>query len=708
VRRAVALFLGTFAVSVLHGQTCAPVRIPPSATVSASLDNSSCLLSDGTAYQAYRLVLADRGQLQITLSGTTNNLIPILRDSTGAQIASGAAIQQSVEAGSYTLLVDGQTPGQVGGYIVQTAFTAEPGMLCATFDSIGLNDAAAGTLGMSGCALPSGTAYEAYALTTLGSGTLTISVSSPDFTPTVMVRQPDGTAVASGGALQATVYADTQYEILISTADVLGAYQLSTSFQPAATETCVPQATFSASASDNSTVTTANCTSAGDNGALSYFTYYNLTLTAAGLADLSAASSAFNPTIYLLDQSGNTIALDSGGGGSTAGQSIAEIRAQLSPGNYTVEIASSVAPGGAYAFNYQFTAGSPQPCSLTAASPSGTVAGTLTPSSCRDNDLGLADLYSLTLPADGTLDVTLTSSAFAGRLAFGDTKDNLILLNEDDFGLGSTELMTNLPAGTYTVAAAAISGTGAYQLTANFSAHALTPCTYVQPVDNNGGYIADLGEGSCPGPNGQPMDLYQFTLPSAGVVLAVMTSSQVEGHLTLTDQFGNVLRSDEDSYAPNDPLIIQYLPAGAYQLLARAVSSTAGGLYEVDVRTTAGPRPPFCTPQGGLTLGATINGSLGYTSCQYTDSTFADVYSFTLNAAATVNLEMDSSAFSAYLILLDSNGNLLADGDSGGGASAVIQQALPAGTYYAVAKAEPYIGYYYSVGAYALSLTQSQ
>jgi hypothetical protein len=204
------------------------------------------------------------------------------------------------------------------------------------------------------------------------------------------------------------------------------------------------------------------------------------------------------------------------------------------------------------------------------------------------------------------------------------------------------------------------------------------------------------------------LDLYQFTLPSAGVVLAVMTSSQVDGHLTLTDQSGNFLRSDEDSYAPNDPLIIQYLPAGIYQLHARAVSSTAGGLYEVDVRTTAGPRPPFCVPQGGLTLGATINGTLNYTSCQYTDSTFADVYSLTLNAAATVNLELDSSAFSAYLILLDANGNLLAGGDSGGGASALIQQALPAGTYYVVAKAEPYSGYYNSVGAYSLSLTNGQ
>ena len=690
----------------LHGQTCAPVRLLPSATVTGSLDGSSCQLSDGTAYQAYRLVLPDRGQVQTNLGGTTNNLTLILRDGDGRQLASGTSIQQPIEAGSYVLLVDGQTPGQVGSYSLQTRFAPEPDMDCTNFDSIGLNDSIPAMLGASGCSLPSGASYDAYSLTTLGSGTLTITVTSPDFTPAVMVRQPDGTAAANGAAVQVvSVYANTAYEILVSTADSLGAYQIVTSFQPATTETCVPQATLSAAATDNSTVTTSNCTATGDDGSLLYFTYYNLTLAGAGLADLTASSSAFDPTIYLLDQSGNPIAFDADGGGSSAGQSRAEIREQLAAGSYLVEIASSVPSGGAYSFNYQFAPASPQPCVPAAAALSGTVAGTLTPSSCRDNDLGLTDLYTVTLPADGTLDVILSSTAFSGRLAFRDAKDNLILLTEDDAGLGSSELTTDLPAGTYTIAPAAISGTGAYQLNSTFTAHPITPCTYVQPIDSNGGYIADLGEGSCKGPNGQPLDFYQFTLPADGVVLAVMTSSQVDGHLTLTDTAGNFLRADEDSYAPNDPLIIQYLPAGTYQLQARAASATAGGLYEVDVRTTAGARPPFCSPQSGLSPGAAINGVLGYTSCQYGDSTFADVYAITLSAPANVNLQLGSAAFAAYLVLLDATGNVLVANDSGGaGASASIQQALPAGSYFAVAKAEPYSGYYSSVGAYTLAL----
>src|SRR5215469_712514 len=144
----------------VYGQTCQPVRMSAVGVVAGALDGSSCVLSDGTAYQAYSLVLPNRGQMQINLGNTSANLVLMLRDSAGRQIASGSSIQQPLEAGSYTLLVNGQTPGQVDGYQVQTAFTPEPGMLCANFDSIGLNDAIAGSLGVSGCALPSGTAYE--------------------------------------------------------------------------------------------------------------------------------------------------------------------------------------------------------------------------------------------------------------------------------------------------------------------------------------------------------------------------------------------------------------------------------------------------------------------------------------------------------------------------------------------------------------------
>ena len=93
------------------------------------------------------------------------------------------------------------------------------------------------------------------------------------------------------------------------------------------------------------------------------------------------------------------------------------------------------------------------------------------------------------------------------------------------------------------------------------------------------------------------MDYYTFTLSADALVLAVVTSSEVDGYLTLYDSNGNAVRSDDSSYGSNDPLIVQYLPAGTYKLAVRAASSTVGGLYQVDLRTVTGPRPPFGTPK---------------------------------------------------------------------------------------------------------------
>src|SRR5271157_3793991 len=111
-----ALVLGV-ALSLLHAQECPPTaRLLPSGTISASLDASSCLLSDGTAYAAYRLDLGARGQMQLDLNPGNADLILILRDGTGAQIGSGTSIHRPIEAGGYTVLVNGRTPAQAGAY----------------------------------------------------------------------------------------------------------------------------------------------------------------------------------------------------------------------------------------------------------------------------------------------------------------------------------------------------------------------------------------------------------------------------------------------------------------------------------------------------------------------------------------------------------------------------------------------------------------
>jgi hypothetical protein len=377
---------------------------------------------------------------------------------------------------------------------------------------------------------------------------------------------------------------------------------------------------------------------------------------------------------------------------------------QLPAGSYIVELFSdAVSGGGNYTFTYAFTAGNPQGCqpAVLNAVPSA-VSGTLSSTSCRTS-LGVADLYSITLPSDGVLTANLAASDFTSQVAIRDSKDNLIVSNEDLEGLGASSVSALLPAGTYTIVAAAAAASGAYQLTPGFAAQPISSCSKIPSLTLNGGYIQNVGASGCFSANGQPADFYQFTLASDSVVAAIMTSTDLAGSLTLTDSNGNVLRRDTDSYSYNDPLIVQYLKAGTYQLTAKAAAAGSTGLYQVSLLGAAGPRPVFCAPLSTLAPG-TVSGTLSYSSCQYVDGTFADLYQITLSSGANVDVKLTTGDFDPNLVLLDAKGNTVAQADDGGGTmTSHIAKQLGAGSYFVVAK--PFSSYS-SVGNYQLAFQQ--
>jgi hypothetical protein len=670
----------------------------PTGTVSGALDNSSCYLSDATAYAAYRLDLPVRGRIRLTLA-TTDDLALILRDSAGAKVDSGARIARPLEAGPYTLLVNARNPGGAGQYSVRADFTPEAGVLCTAFPTLGLTQTVDGALGASGCTLPDGSLYESYSLTTFGAGTLTVNVTA-DWSPLLFVRTSDGALIASGDStLAAVLAADTQYQVVVSASDRTGPFQLATTFTPTEQETCRPTRNLTGPDTDNSVIDAASCaTTIPGSGDLSFYNYYSIVVPAAGVADFTASSSDFGATLNLIDETGSIIASDSGGADSGGSQ----IRIQLRPGNYLAQVVSSVPSGGAYRFAYLLEPGAPAPCPATAIDLADGRSAMLSSASCR-TELGLADIYSITLPSSGTLDLTVAPVSFLGGIVgIRDTKDNLIVLSRDFQDLGVANLDVDLPAGAYTVVAAAGSGAGFYQLAGKFTAHDLAPCPAPQPLDINGGYIQRLGIAGCHGANGAPVDYYEFTLPSEAVTAMILTSSNLDGILTLTDATGAVLRSDDNSYGLGDPLMVEHLPAGTYRLAAQASSGTIGGLYEVDVRTILGPRPPFCTPLATIPIGNTVSGAIGFGGCQYPDHTFADIYRIEVTDAAALDIRLSSSAFDAYFILLDAKGNLLdRDDDSGGNRDARLQASLAPGTYFLVAKPS---ADYTSAGPYTLSV----
>jgi hypothetical protein len=703
--RAITLGIGA-CLGVLVAQDCPPIaRVLPNGTLSGALDAASCQLGDRSPYTSYRLDLPVRGQIKIELSGNPGDFSLALRDTSGIRVDSGASLTRPIEAGSYTLLVNGRAAGQTGAYTVNTSFTSESGILCANFPNIGRDQTVTGQLPSSGCLALDGTPYEAYTLSTDGAGTLTVAVTSQDFTPVIAVRSTDGRPLSAPSAspLNVVLSGDSQYLVIIYSADKsTGSYEIANTYQPADNETCRSGKTLAAPDTDTNAITAASCfvTIAGS-GDQSYYNYYNFTLTDAGLVSASAVSGDFTATLNLLDAAGNILAYDSGGGGSDPqGNVQSSLRAQLPAGNYRLQIVSDLPSGGNYTLQYGFQTGNPQPCTAGPLNIGDRLVGALTDAGCRTS-IGLSDLYTVTLPSSGTVDLEIDSVAFDTILAIRDSKDNLIVRDDEVDGLNVAHVTADLPAGVYTVIGATAAGAGQYQLAAKFTAHDIPDCTFAQSLDLNGGFIQRLGPRSCIGANGQPVDYYTFTLAEDALVLAVITSSEVDGYLTLYDAKGNLVRSDDNTYGSNDPLIVQYLPAGTYKLAARDASATVGGLYQIDLRTVTGPRPPFCTPKSTVTAGATVTGVLTFTGCQYTDNSFADLYRMDLTADAAIDLRLDSSEFDAYLVLLDSTGAVVdEDDDSGGNTNSHIARNLPAGTYFMVVK--PF-GDYTSHGAYTLT-----
>jgi hypothetical protein len=682
--------------AVSWGQTCVPVAtLRPVDSLTGSLGDGDCLLSDGSTFAVYILTLPTFGQLQLNASSNDFPVSLILRDTSGRMMAGGAAIQQTVERGEYTLVVNAQSPGQLGNFSLTSMFTPEPNTLCRNITRIGPTQSVSGHLVDTSCRLLSNAAYDGYLVSILGSGTLNLTLTSPNFSGLVIVRADDGTALGSDPmSLSIPVDGDTDYTIVVAGVDpsARGDYQLAVTFIPADGETCHSQGALAGSQDIHGAIGDTSCRF----GTNLLFQYYDLPIAGPGLADLRVLPSGNVVTLLaIIDQNGRLLCQDLESGGLEK----PILRQQLPPGNYTLLVISDT-QGGSYTLQYRFNLGLPATCpalNLTAGSPqAGTLAGA---SSCRSLD-AMQDVYRFSTSSPGTIDITLSSDDFDGSLLLKDAKGNN-LTQSDGTDSQDPHIVADLGTGTYSLGAIS-TDPGNYTINYKFTPHALAACPSPQPLDLNSGFIAILVSGACRGADGQPVDWYQFTTPSDGTAALFMTSTSVDAYLTLIDSQGTVLRRDDNSYGGTDSLIVQWLPGQTYTFGATASGGSQTGRYRIDVLYSPSDRPAGCLPLGDLATGTT-QGSLAFTSCQYNDDTFADLYRVQVTSPGNLSIEMDSDSLDAYLYLLDYQGNVVDfDDDSGGGTNALLTTAVDVGIYYVVAK--PFVNQGYVMGPYVLTV----
>ena len=120
----------------------------------------------------------------------------------------------------------------------------------------------------------------------------------------------------------------------------------------------------------------------------------------------------------------------------------------------------------------------------------------------------------------------------------------------------------------------------------------------------------------------------------------------------------------------------------ALALLATIAAACGGGDGPSGPNNNGGPCD-VATPAGNVAIGQTVNGSLAQSDCKAPDGSFADLYRLSVQAPTEIAFLLESSAFDAYLVLLDADGDLIAeDDDSAGGTNAGMSGTLNAGTYY--------------------------
>jgi hypothetical protein len=320
----------------------------------------------------------------------------------------------------------------------------------------------------------------------------------------------------------------------------------------------------------------------------------------------------------------------------------------------------------------------------------------------RHFDPAHMDLYALELALGQRIIITMRSDAFNSYL-WVVAPSGEVLREDDDSGGGLDALveLTAPYAGTYLVVATTYAGlTGPYTLSVrdahDVAATEWTELTLPQVVAGRleyGDSIAPL--------TGAYRDNYRFTGEAGTHVEIRANSLEVDAMLALIGPSGLLIAEDDDSGGGLNALINVILPeSGVYRLIVTSFRPAIGS-YELRLAPFA-PAPVQIRP---LALGDSVAGELrpeDQRSTRY--GTLVDAYRLRGTQGQRVRVDMTSVLVDPYLLLIDPNGEVIAeDDDGGGGLNARLEVTLPiTGEYRILATSAAY-----GEGAYQLSVSEA-
>ncbi|MBI4904922.1 MAG: hypothetical protein HY820_14895 [Acidobacteria bacterium] len=312
-----------------------------------------------------------------------------------------------------------------------------------------------------------------------------------------------------------------------------------------------------------------------------------------------------------------------------------------------------------------------------------------------------AQKFTATIPEGGrVLRITLASGAFNPVILILDSKGNFL----GSSGGSTTEpaqMLAGLPAGAVTVVAASAGAGGNFTITPTVEAfRTCTPQDFTLGGNDVATLNGTLSETSCrfldfrqPSADVKPIDLYKLSLPAFTLVAIGMESNAFNPILYLVDTATNkVVASNDDISRVNLSSLLQMgIPKGEYLLVAGSTISLIGA-YAIESLSAA---PVACAPDLTLSLPGTATGSLTANDCQYwefvpysSDDTILKPYALEVPSKGLVQIDMTSSQFDTYLVLLNQDLTPVAEDDNGSGsANARLALTLNPGKYIVLANA---------------------
>lgn len=153
-------------------------------------------------------------------------------------------------------------------------------------------------------------------------------------------------------------------------------------------------------------------------------------------------------------------------------------------------------------------------------------------------------------------------------------------------------------------------------------------------------------------------------------VIIDLRSSAFDAYLVLRDEEGFILGSDDDSGDDNDSRLRTVLPRdGRYRIIATAYTENGVGPYTLSVTGWEAPQAPPAGVAATIGVGETKDGLLEPGDEIAGDGPYQDRWMLNAREGQRLRIDMASTDFDSYLVLLAPNGTQIAADDDGGGSN---------------------------------------